>query len=76
MSGHATFIGKLFTEKEVHRRENIELKAELEKAMELLREAYPAMLLLKYEAVMEKKEAHTYIEWQTKCDALLEKKKQ
>ena len=26
MSGHATFIGKLFAEKELHRRENDELK--------------------------------------------------
>lgn len=36
MSGHATFIGKLFTEKEVYRRENIELQSKLKAQQELI----------------------------------------
>lgn len=50
---------------------NDSLKAELEQARELVEEAYPEMMLLKYKAIQEKAEPYKYIEWQDKAKEFL-----
>jgi hypothetical protein len=51
------------------------LQKELDEAVELINEAYPEMLLLKYKAVQEKAEPYKYIEWQDRVNKFLAKVK-
>jgi hypothetical protein len=44
--------------------ENFKLKEQLKIERELVDEAYPEMLPLKYKAVQEKREPYKYIDWQ------------